>query len=292
MPELTRREFLGLMAGSMAATLLHVSHVRGAPGAPTRRQPFGVPVFMYHTTHWNNLTTEQFREQMDILHELGFRTITFRALHGYLQNGTVPRGRVVLTFDDVANWSGGGASDYMQGPYGDFWSNAFPALTRYGFTAVLGVVTGGMPKDGAGWTWKKLRFLQQLDWEIASHSVTHTYQMIGQGGTLTKEQVLHEFSQSRAAIARECGIEPITYIWPFGAANYKDEALQQYSVLVREVEAGPVWNIQQLQAVPRYHPDLHTGEGFRQLMSAYAEEQPSLLVRKELYKWRLAAHRE
>jgi len=226
---------------------------------------------MYHTTRWQNLTTDQFQEQMRILHELGFRTLTFHGLRWYLEQGIVPRGRVIITFDDVANYAGGHAKEYLRGPFGDFWLNAFPTLQRYGFTAVLGVVTGLMPEEGEGWDWKKLRFLSGLSYELASHSVTHTYKMIGRPAWLTREEFGTEFSASRNKIEQQCGIAPITYIWPFGSVRYKDVAAQLYPVLVTEAEGGPITGAAQLQRVPRYHPDLHMGDGFRQLMLPFRE---------------------
>ncbi len=230
----------------------------------------GVPVLAYHRVYAEGLTPAQFSEQMAILYRLGYRTITLRGLSWYLQQGIVPAGRVVLTFDDIGNPSAGGAKDMMATQFGDFWLHVFPVLRQYGYKGVLGIITQHIPDEGRGWDWKKIRFLQALGWELASHSVTHGYGMAGIGSPMSRDEFVSEFRDSRDIIATKCGHAPSSYFWPFGEVHYREEAAALYPILVSYYESVAVSRLDQLQHVPRYHAELHLGQDLQRLMEPYA----------------------
>jgi peptidoglycan/xylan/chitin deacetylase (PgdA/CDA1 family) len=87
---------------------------------------------MYHSVgperpgwQWNYLMTPAgvFEEQMRILHDRGWNTISLKQLYMHMKEGTpVPDHPVVLTFDDG---------------YLDNWVYAFPILKKYGHRAVI-----------------------------------------------------------------------------------------------------------------------------------------------------------
>jgi peptidoglycan/xylan/chitin deacetylase (PgdA/CDA1 family) len=226
-----------------------------------------VPVLAYHPSFSAEWTVEAFRQQLQTIHDLKLRPISFRALRWYVENGGAPRGCVVLSIDDVgAAKACCDREGKLAGPYANFWLHMYPELARYGFQAVLSVVTGGIPEEADGWDWRKIRFLHQLGHELASHSVSHRYEMVGRNGTLSKEEAVREFSESKATIADKCGAEPIAYVWPFNAVQFKAEAQALYPVLVTYGEGGAVQTRAQLSAVPRYHAELHQGQEFTDLM--------------------------
>ena len=226
----------------------------------------------YHPVFDENWTVDAFREQMRHLNDLGMRTISFRALEWYLKAGEIPRGRVVISVDDIgAAKACCDREGRLAGPYANFWLTMFPEFRRYGFQATLGVVTADIPGVSSGWDWRKIRFLQSLGYELASHSVSHSYKMVGRDGGFTRDEALHEFGDSKAAIQSMCGIEPIAYVWPFNAVNYKEDAAAHYRVLITYGEGGAVQRLDQLSAVPRYHAELHQGPAFRTLMEHYSE---------------------
>ena len=297
MANVSRRRFVQLILGAAGAGWLQQRAAPLAASSATLADrslssqaelPAGVPVFMYHASQFGGLSESEFRHQMRVLKELRYRTITFRALRHYVENGSVPRGCVVLTFDDVANWTQGQYREPGKGPFTDFWRYTFPAMAQYGFSAVLGVVTGGMPEEGEGWDWKKLRFIQSLGYELASHSVTHNYHLAGRSGFPPDDEVVAELAGSREAIARGAGVTPIAYVWPFGVSRWAEQGARYYPVLVEESESGPVRRKEQLLAVPRYHPDLHAGEDYLNLMTQYAERRAgrALLAMKERFLMR------
>lgn len=266
---MSRRQFLRWAARISAATALGglgtalagSNPLTAAVGGP------GVPVVAYHPAFSDEWTVGAFREQMRTIHSLKLRTISFRALRWYVENGGAPRGCVILSIDDVG--AAPGCCDRQGGlstPYGNFWLHMYPELCRYGFQAALSVVTGGIPEEGDGWDWRKIRFLQQMGHELASHSVSHSYEMVGRNGTLGREDAVREFARSKATIADQCGVEPIAYVWPFNAINFKEEAQALYPVLVTYGEGGAVRTSAQLSAVPRYHAELHQGPAFREML--------------------------
>jgi peptidoglycan/xylan/chitin deacetylase (PgdA/CDA1 family) len=266
---MSRRGFLRWAARLSAATVVGGLGAALASGSPVNAAPSGpgVPVLAYHPAFSDEWTVAAFREQMRILHELKLRTISFRALRWHLENGEAPRGCVVLSIDDIgAAKACCDRQGNLAGPYAKFWLHMYPELCRYGFQAVLSVVTGGIPEEADGWDWRKIRFLQQMGHELASHSVSHSYEMVGRNGTLSREDAVREFAASRATIATECGLEPIAYVWPFNAINFKEEAQALYPVLVTYGEGGAVRTRAQLSAVPRYHAELHQGTDFREMM--------------------------
>ena len=101
----------------------------------------GVPVLMYHhigprnKSTYYGLTVEpaDFERQMSYLARKGYRTINHSDLVNWLIHGApLPQRSVLLTFDDT---------------YADTFDFAFPILARYGFCAIIFVVSslvGGM----------------------------------------------------------------------------------------------------------------------------------------------------
>jgi peptidoglycan/xylan/chitin deacetylase (PgdA/CDA1 family) len=267
---LSRREFLQWAAGLAGATALHGLAAAVATATQVRADASngpGVPVLAYHPNFSEEWTAAAFGEQMHTIHDLKLRPISFRALRWYLENGGAPRGCVVLTIDDVgAAKACCDPEGKLVGPYANFWLHMYPELCRYGFQAVLSVVTGGIPEESDGWDWRKIRFLQQMGHELASHSVSHRYELLGRNGTLSREEAVRELVESKAAIAAKCGVEPIAYVWPFNAVSFKAEAEALYPVLVTYGEGGAVQTRAQLSAVPRYHAELHQGPDFLELM--------------------------
>lgn len=153
----------------------------------------GIPVLMCHGVGpdkkgfpWNHLMTplHVFDEQMHILAERGWHTITLRQLYDHLaENAPLPAKPVVLTFDDG---------------YLDNWVYAYPVLKKYGHHAVIWVSTdfanplevvhptiedvwSGRLKEweleNRGYlSWAEMReMIKDETIEIQSHAKTHTW---------------------------------------------------------------------------------------------------------------------
>jgi peptidoglycan/xylan/chitin deacetylase (PgdA/CDA1 family)/aminoglycoside phosphotransferase (APT) family kinase protein len=162
------------------------------------------------------VTPTNFREQIELLLERGYRAATF--------SETVPKPpfekTVAITFDDS---------------YRSVLELAFPILSEHGLVATVFVPTAHAGKVGPmtwpgieTWrdgpheselqpmSWQELRTLAAAGWEIGSHTVTHPY--------LTKldDASLHaELRDSRERCELELGRECRSLAYPYGDFDHR-----------------------------------------------------------------------
>ena len=98
-------------------------------------------------------------QQMNLLHQWGYQTITVEMLVRAIQQGAIlPPKPIILTFDDGSETT---------------YTNALPILEQYNFTGVSYIIynyigaTNYMDAD-------EIRTLYAEGWEIGSHSLSHT----------------------------------------------------------------------------------------------------------------------
>lgn len=136
--------------------------------APAVSLTDSVPVLMYHSLQFdpanpNNsarIKAESFAAQMKWLHDNGYATLTLRQLYdGLMDQNGFPQKSVVLTFDDG---------------YDDFYTNGFPIMSRYGFSATVFMITGEIGQPGY-LSQSELPALIQSGMDIECHTVTHPY---------------------------------------------------------------------------------------------------------------------
>ena len=127
------------------------------------RRALRVPILMYHAIsaapdmpshpYFETTTTpQQFRRQMEALRQDGYASVPIEEAQQFPESSQQhpPRKRVVITFDDG---------------YRDFYTNAFPVLQDYGFTACVFLPTahigGNRPPLGgrAHLTWQEVQEL-------------------------------------------------------------------------------------------------------------------------------------
>ena len=182
-----------------------------------------IPVLMYHRVsptgakHMTRyrVTPEAFEAQLVHLREAGYQSVGVDELTRAIEARLPLAGRrVLLTFDDA---------------YVDFAENAWPLLQRYGFSAILFVVSGCTGKTNA-WDrrlgeelpllgWGALRELQAAGVTIGAHSVTHP-PLTG----LAPREVAYEAAHSRRVIQQELGVPVHTFAYPYGD---RDEAIER-----------------------------------------------------------------
>src|SRR6476661_6268216 len=147
-----------IVAGLFASLLLFafVLTPRSTYAAAQSSHRVRVPVLMYHyvRTVTNRLdragfdlsvTPLHFAQQMQLLHEKGFHSVTLDDLLGAIRGVTkLPPNPIIITFDDG---------------YEDFYTAAFPILNLYGFSATSFVITGkaGQPNY---MSWDQMRALE------------------------------------------------------------------------------------------------------------------------------------
>lgn len=165
-----------------------------------------VPVLNYHMVgnlappQALSLTPEEFDEQMGYLAENGYHTISPDQLVGYLKYGRpLPDKPVLITFDDG---------------YRDNYTNAYPILKKYGFTATIFLVTSLVGADDRFLTWEQVREMHKSGLTFGSHTVHH--QALTK---LTPEQVQAELGDSSREIERQLGHKPRYFAYPTGAYN-------------------------------------------------------------------------
>lgn len=174
-----------------------------------------LPILMYHQVadtgilaraRWR-ISPRQFELQLRYLREAGFYGIgldAWRAAMG--QRQALPGRAVLITFDDG---------------YRDFATHAWPLLQRYGFSALMFVVSGRVggsndwdPSAAAGeglLGWDELRRLRDEGLSIGSHSATHR-RLTG----LTVADVVREAAVSKNVIEREMGQPVAGFAYPYG----------------------------------------------------------------------------
>ncbi|NYT63136.1 polysaccharide deacetylase family protein [Alcaligenaceae bacterium] len=207
-----------------------------------------VPVLMYHHVSpvdgMINVSPFNFEQQLLWLKRRGYRALTSDEFAGHLAGQPVPRKSVLITFDDG---------------YLDNWVYAYPLLKKYGYTAIVFLVTswihdgplrnclgqGELPSTpshrdcedriGQGLSddvilrWSEIKAMQE-DGVIEFHSHTHTHTRWDLHEPAEKNaRMAEELAQSRASLQANLGNVSAHFCWPQG---YFDN---EYIQLARDV---------------------------------------------------------
>ncbi len=173
---------------------------------PPGRATIRVPILMYHYVRdadpagrlgfGLSVRPADFRAQLDLLRERGFHPVTMTEVDDYLDGqGPLPRGAVVLTFDDG---------------YADFWSTALPALQARGFSAVAYIVPGFLGRP-AYMTAAEVAGLGAQGVEVGSHTVNHLDLT-----TLPPSRLKLEVEESRSRLQSLTGTPVEDFCYPSG----------------------------------------------------------------------------
>lgn len=178
-----------------------------------------IPILMYHGICYarrkehpyfeTNTSPQVFAEQMQFLHDNGYKTTDLAGALAGLEVGHQDRKQVVITFDDG---------------YRDFYSHAVPILMKYKFSASLFVVTEltreqRVCQDGREYmTWNEIREVHARGIRIGSHTATHP-----ELRTLSAEQIRYELEKSKETIEEKLG-EPIrSFSYPYAFPEQDNE---------------------------------------------------------------------
>ena len=184
-----------------------------------RPETTGLPILMYHSisaggdagrnAYYRTCTAPSvFAEQMAFLARNGYQTIGMsEAIRRIGGAGRSTDKSVVITFDDG---------------YGDFYTEAFPILCRFGYTATVFLPTAYIGQTAQRFNgamclaWSQARELQKAGIEFGSHTVTHP-QLRMVGRTQLRDEVQH----SRSNIEDElgCPVESFSYPYAFPEAD-------------------------------------------------------------------------
>ncbi|MEG0771669.1 MAG: polysaccharide deacetylase family protein [Clostridia bacterium] len=190
----------------------------------------GVPVVMYHNLmeddkkanhpSLNNgltATTSEFEKHLAALRERNYSSLSLEDLVDYMKNGTeIPYKSIMLTFDD------------------GYLSNtelAAPLLRKYGFKAVMFVITEGIDGESQPYNSDILQYVTREDMQKASDVFTyasHANTLDGHNNykNLTHKQYIKELDDGLSMlksdfIAYPLGFNTSTIIKEVKARNYK-----------------------------------------------------------------------
>lgn len=164
-----------------------------------------VPILLYHQVAPPKdnsryyVSPEVFEEQMQLLHNWGYQTITLEMLEKAINDGAeLPSRPMLITFDD------GNINNY---------TTAFPIMQKYGFTGVMYIVGSYLGAElfmDAG----QIQEMVAAGWEVGSHSMRHRDLT-----TLDESEMKFEIIQSRKVLERELGVPVRSFAYPFGLFN-------------------------------------------------------------------------
>lgn len=173
------------------------------PTAPVNTQQCAgsvISILMYHQIGDgpNDLyvTTDNFRAQMNYLHESGYHTVTMAEANEMLANNKIPAKTVVLTFDDG---------------YKSFITQAWPIMRDLGFTGTVFVCTSLVGQYNY-LTWDEIKDLHEEGIEIGSHTRNHI--------DLKKasyQQQIQEIQGSKKVLDETLGVPCLSFCYPSGA---------------------------------------------------------------------------
>ena len=164
-----------------------------------------VPILLYHRIEapkhesFYYVPPEKFEEQLALLRNWGYTTITLDTLMTSIYKGAdLPARPILITFDDGQE---------------SIYTTAFPIMQKYGFTGVVYIV--GTYLDAPTFmTTDQVKELTRAGWEVGSHSMTHK--------DLTKLDYDHrkyEISESRKILNEKIGVPVNSFAYPWGFGN-------------------------------------------------------------------------
>ena len=176
----------------------------------------GLSILCYHSIDDRrariSVPVAQFALHMQLLHNLGYRTLRLSEIVTYLRAGIpLPRRAVAITFDDG---------------FESVYACAAPLMRAYGFVGTVFIIGGMVGKtihwrDRDGWLpqlplmrWQQIRELHALGFEIGAHSLSHQYLT-----QLAGAQLRAEVEGSKQLIEAQLSRAIDIFCYPFGAYN-------------------------------------------------------------------------
>ena len=177
-----------------------------------RRNGRTIPILMYHrvpeidscTAHpyyCTSTAVKGFEQQMRFLKQQGYVSVSVAEAFRRLQAGAPLDKLVGISFDDG---------------YRDFYINAFPILSRYGYSATVFLPTAYIGDSRQQFngseclTWSEVRELRKAGVDFGSHTVTHPQLCL-----VGHEQLREEVTASKKRIEEKLGESVNAFSYPY-----------------------------------------------------------------------------
>jgi peptidoglycan/xylan/chitin deacetylase (PgdA/CDA1 family) len=164
-----------------------------------------VPIILYHRIDTSPINSQyyvppaKFDEEMKLLHDWGYQTITTELLIKAITEGAdLPPRPLLITFDD------GHLNNY---------TTAFPIMQKYGFTGVLYIVANYLGADQY-MNADQIKEMAAAGWEVGSHSISHSDLT-----SLEPYRQRYEVVESRTLLEEALGVPVLTIAYPFGISD-------------------------------------------------------------------------
>ncbi|HLF74547.1 MAG TPA: polysaccharide deacetylase family protein [Anaerolineales bacterium] len=182
-----------------------------------------VPILLYHhvavpqSENIYYISPYAFEQQMNLLHEWGYRTISVELLVKAIHEGAeLPAKPVIITFDD------GGKSVY---------TSALPIMQKYSFTGAAYIVHDYVGTPGY-MDAEQIRALYAAGWEIGSHSLSHAD--LTEGSDRQRQEIV----ESRRKLQALLGVPILSFSYPFGAYNEDSVVHARYAGYIAALGLG------------------------------------------------------
>ena len=167
------------------------------------------------------VTPSQFETHLSYLQQNGYTTVTLDDLDAALQAGQpLPPKPIVLTFDDG---------------HLDHYTNAFPALQRFGFSGTFFVITGLLDVDHPNYiNWEQAQEMEAAGMRIEPHTKSHL-QLNDRGAEFLVYEVLGSIESVEAHLNRR----PQMFSYPAGRYDEQTLSVVEAAGVRRAVTTQP-----------------------------------------------------
>ena len=207
-----------------------------------------IPTLVYHKIRSDGsgasdeVTLDEFEKQVDFLSSQGFNTITDKQFDAWRHgNFELPEKPVMLDFDD--GWN-------------SVYELAEPAMSKHDYTGTMHIVTYYADgNSGSSYmNWVRIQALQERGWDAQSHGVNHIRM-----SELNETEFRRQLNESKEKIGNRTGEEPISFVFPFYAAN------EEYTAICGEYY-NLCWTWAASYSTPRYNFKSNNGKVYQGLM--------------------------
>lgn len=214
----------------------------------TINESVSIPVLMYHYIRdYNNpkdkvgtnlsVSLEKFEEQLKWLKDHNYQTVDFDDLNDFDQKTLTQTSYsklIILTFDDG---------------YLDTYTDAFPLLKKYGFTATFYIITNKVGEDNY-MNWQQILDLKNAGMNIGSHTLSHPDLSKASDNRMEKE-----ISESKKILEEKIGVTISDFCYPSGKYDNRTiELLKKYGYKTAVITKSGIFDSKKsnLLEIPRY----------------------------------------